>query len=108
MTRPENTPTVREEYTSLVMKESTSARTGGTIDQTPVDMRSNPSMQASEVYRASAGAEASGHVRAMIAGRCYRPGTCFKKVAQGYMHGRETQNGPRGIFARGGRPNARC
>ena len=44
MISPENTPTNRDEYTSLVIRARPSAKSGGTIDQAPVEISSKPSM----------------------------------------------------------------
>ena len=47
MMRPENTPTSKEEYTSLVRRARPSAKSGGTMDQAPVEISSKPSMNIS-------------------------------------------------------------
>ena len=42
--KPENTPAKSDEYTSLVISARPSAKSGGTIDHTPVEINSKPSM----------------------------------------------------------------
>ena len=42
--KPEKTPANKDEYTSLVMSARPSAKSGGTIDHTPVEINSKPSM----------------------------------------------------------------
>lgn len=45
MISPTNTPIASEEYTSFVISARPKAKMGGTIDHTPVEMRSKPSIR---------------------------------------------------------------
>ena len=79
---PTNTPTVSDEYTSFVIRASTSARIGGTIDHRPVAIRSNPSITLLPFAPSPAkwpnARTTDGHkyIRVGKVWRRYRPGNC--------------------------------